>query len=273
MAGNFNTILAVIDPTTDIQRALARACGLARDTGASVHAYLCCYSAESVDDYAALRRVELARHQAWLEVLLATHAHAGVTITREVEWHEDWRESIARAAARRGADLVIKSSFRRSAVRRRLLESSDWALLRHARCPVLLVKQDDVQPYACVLAACAPLSADAPHRALDVEVVALARGIAGTRAVLHAVTACDAADRHGASRALAARAGVAPDAAHAVVADPADAIVDCAALLTADLVVMGSVARGGLGALGRGNTAERALDRLDTDLLVVTLHQ
>jgi universal stress protein E len=61
--------------------------------------------------------------------------------------------------------------------------------------------------------------------------------------------------------------------AHAIVAAPEDAIVDCAALIGADLVIIGSVARDGLGALTGGNTAERALDNLDTDLLVVTLRR
>jgi hypothetical protein len=68
----FNTILAVIDPTTDNQRALDRALSLAGQGGATVHAYLCCYSNARVEDFAALQRVEVARHEAWLAAL-ATH--------------------------------------------------------------------------------------------------------------------------------------------------------------------------------------------------------
>lgn len=97
----FNSILAVIDPTTDSQRALERALGVATSSGASVHAYLCCYSDARSDDFAALRRAEVARHEMWLNALAARYAAQGKTFSFEVEWSDDWRESVASAATRR----------------------------------------------------------------------------------------------------------------------------------------------------------------------------
>lgn len=269
----FNTILAVIDPTTDNQRALDRALGLA-GAGASVHAYLCCYSDARADDFAALQRAEVARHEAWMTALAARYRSAGHAFSVEVEWSDDWRESIARAAARHGADLLVKSSYRHSPARRRLLKTSDWLVLRRARCPVLLVKQDVVAPLRCVLAALDIEAADDAHRGLAGDILALARQLSAsaTDCALHVVCACAAQDRHRQATRLAALAAVDADCAHALVAKPEDAIVDCATLVAADLVVIGSVARHGLAALARGNTAERALDHLDADLLVVTSH-
>jgi len=271
----FNSILAVIDPTTDTQRALDRALGVAAVSGAAVHAYLSCYSAVRSDDFAGLQRAELARHEMWLKDLAARYGAQGKAFSFEVEWSDDWRESIARAAARRGCDLIVKSTFRHGAVRRRMLKSSDWVVLRRARCPVLLVKHEQPTPLRCVLAAVDIAADDDAHRQLNTEVVALARQLAASASdcVLHAVSACAAEDRHTQGLQLARVANVAADFAHAVVATPENAIVDCAALVGADLVIIGSVARAGLGALTGGNTAERALDNLDTDLLVVTLRR
>lgn len=271
----FNAILAVIDPTTDMQRALDRALSLGSATGATVHAYLSCYSDARTDDFAALERAEVARHESWLSTLAARYRANGQSFSMEVEWSDDWRESIARAAQRRRCDLIVKSTYRHSAVRRRLLKTSDWEVLRHAACPVLLVKQEFVAPLRCVLAAVDIEAEDDAHRQLNTSIVALARQLRASAddCVLHAVAACDSRDRHDQTTRLAALSGVENEYAHAVVATPEDAIVDCAALVAADLVIIGSVARHGLGVFGGGNTAERALDVLDADLLVVTLRR
>lgn len=271
----FNSILAVIDPTTDNQRALERALGVAAANGAAVHAYLCCFSSARADDFAGLQRVEIERHASWLATLAARYAAQGQTFTHEVEWSDDWREGIARAAARRGCDLIVKSTYRHHPARRRLLKTSDWVVLRRAACAVLLVKQERATPLRCLLAAVDVEADDDAHRQLNTDIIAGATQLksGATDCVLHAVSACQGNDRVGQAARLAAMAGVEPAYAHALVATPEDAIVDCAALVAADLVIIGSVARHGLGALTHGNTAERALDRLDADLLVMTLRR
>ena len=271
----FNSILAVIDPTTDNQRALERALGLAAAHGATVHAYLCCFSSAKADDFAGLQRVEIARHASWLATLAARYAAQGQTFTHEVEWSDDWREGITRAAARGGCDLIVKSTYRHHPARRRLLKTSDWVLLRRAACPVLLVKQEHAMPLRCILAAVDVEADDDAHRQLNTDIIACATQLksGASDCVLHAVSACQGSDRLRQATRLAAMAGVEPAYAHALVATPEDAIVDCAALVEADLVVIGSVARHGLGARTHGNTAERALDVLDADLLVVTLRR
>lgn len=271
----FNSILAVIDPTTDTQRALDRALSLSATGGASVHAYLCCYTDARADDFAALRRAEVARHEMWLEDLATRYRARGKAFSFEVEWSDDWRESIATAAARRACDLIVKSTFRHAPVRRRLLKTSDWMVLRQAHCPVLLVKQERPAPLRCVLAAIDVMADDDAHVQLNDAVIALARQLAASAApcALHAVSACRGHDRHHAAARLAQLAGVESECAHAVIASTQDAIVDCAALLEADLVVIGSVAREGLAAMTDGNTAERTLDKLDSDVLVVTLRR
>jgi universal stress protein E len=58
-------------------------------------------------------------------------------------------------------------------------------------------------------------------------------------------------------------------ALHVAPSSPTRAILECAARLTPDLTVLGSVSRGGVAGLVVGNTAERVLPRLDGSLLVI----
>jgi len=54
-----------------------------------------------------------------------------------------------------------------------------------------------------------------------------------------------------------------------MVGDPADEIVSLAQESDVDLLVMGAVARSALGRLLIGNTAEKVLDAVDCDLLII----
>ena len=130
-------IFAVIDPTTDNQIALVRAGKIAgRNENIAVHVYEALYSNQENSDKDALRRVETARHQAWLESLVAPLRESGIKVDVEIEWTSDWRDAIAPAAQRAGADLIIKAATAHSGAERRLLKTSDWSLLRNAPCPV-----------------------------------------------------------------------------------------------------------------------------------------
>ena len=60
----------------------------------------------------------------------------------------------------------------------------------------------------------------------------------------------------------------APAEIHIGATSPTEAVLSGAEQLASDLVVMGTVARGGIPGFVIGNTAERLLDRLDTSLLV-----
>lgn len=264
-------LLAIVDPTTDDQRALRRALHIARRGGAAVHAFLSCHSTADAADPEALRRVEVARNGLWLDDLLRSMDTEGVTVTQEVAWSDDWRASFASAAERAGCDAIVKSTHTHSAPRRRLLKTSDWALLRSAHCPVLLVKRASVAPSRRILVAVNPGVEDAAHQALNVQIADIGRTLTEGRGdlELHAVCAYSGSDRFTHPPELAEFAGIDESRAHCKAGDPEDVITALAAELDAELVVLGTVGRSGLGGLTKGNTAERILDRLETDVLVV----
>lgn len=272
MTLQINKILAVIDPTTDKQRALTRALNVAQRADATVHAYLCCYSTVETDHFLAMKRAELARHEAWLEKLVASENLDGIEVTTQVEWSEDWRQALANSAAQYDCDLIVKSAYEHSTPGRFLLKTSDWAVLRKAKSPVLLVKRDSIAPVRRILIAINPKVEDPAHRQLNDDIISAGKQITEDRDdfELHAVCAYTGSEAFTHPPELAKLVGIDADKAHCTAGSPDDVIVDCAKLLETELVIIGTVSRSGIQALTKGNTAERALDRLDTDVLVIT---
>ena len=265
-------IFCVIDPTTNNQRALDRARFVASGNNAHIHAYICIATpmADAAEDRRALQEAEIARHEAWLERLVTPLREEGREVTTEVECRDEWRDALAPAAERAGADLIIKSAYRRSALRRRLLKTSDFILLRSANCPVLLVKTDRIGKLDRVLAAVNIAIEDDAHRQLTDRVIDIARTVAETAdAELHCVNAYSGSLNFVHPPDLAKRAGIERRQAHVGDAEPAELIAQVAEKIEAPLVVIGSVARRGVSGAVVGNTAEKILDTVPADILTI----
>lgn len=264
-------IFVVIDPTTPNQIALARAADIARGTGIDIHAYICINENYSgVEDSAAMREAEVARHEAWLAGLIRPLVDSGLSVTAEVECKDDWREALAPAAARAKADLIVKESRRRTPLQRRFLKTADWILLRNVECPVLLVKSLRQGPLTHILAAVNLNARDAAHQALTEIVIESSRALAdSTGAELHAVNAYADQMHFVHPPDLAKRLGIDRARAHVMQGEPENVIAEIANNLGSPLVVISSVARRGVSAAIVGNTAERILDTLDCDVLTI----
>jgi len=265
-------IFAVIDPTTDKQAALTSAEWIAsQDSAVSLHVYEAIYSATDNVDAEALQRAELSRHRAWVESLVEPMRAAGNDVTVEVEWTNKWRDAIAPAAERAGAELIVKAASSHSGAGRRLLKTSDWTLLRNSHCPVYLVKNDTIETAAKVLVAVDMKRDDELHNALNEKVLAFGRAIVDAipDSSLHAVTAYPNADNFVYPGDLATRAGIESNQAHAIEGSPESVIPEVAEQIDASIVIIGTAAREGLKAAVIGNTVEKVLDALDSDILTV----
>jgi universal stress protein E len=265
-------IFCVIDPTTNNQRGLNRAASVARNSGAEIHAHVC-FSVPSgvrANDKDSLREAEQSRHEAWVERLVAPLQSEGLKISTEVECDEDWRSALIAAAKRSEADLIVRSSFRRSALQRRVLKTTDWALLREAHCPVLLVKTERIGKLEKVLVALDIKDKDETHKTLTDQVIAHARSVAErSGAELHAVNAYQGAMSFVHPPDLAKRVGIERSMAHVGDGSPEAIIAKEAEKLGSPLVVIGSLARKGVSGIVVGNTAERILDDINADVMVV----
>jgi universal stress protein E len=302
----FNPILAVIDPTTYGESAASKAARLAKETGSRLHLLVCDYEAAFADDPLydsdSLRRQRtayLAERKGPLDELARRYRAHGCEVSTAVHWSARLHDGILDVAAELEPGLVVKDTHYHTALRRSLFTNTDWHLIRECPWPLLLAKPGDWHEEPRVVAALDLEGVRGKSAALDDSIVAAAERLRGAlRADLHLVHACNdaallaAAAAPGtrpmpegidttellrmehrrleaalaslteARRARATRIHVQPGSAVAV-------LLELAGKLAADVVVMGAVSRSDLRARVLGSTAERTLDRLGCDLLVV----
>lgn len=267
-----DTILCIIDPTTNQQRALQRAEYVARQSGAKVRALLCFTppAGTDTDDGNEFQAAEHRRHELWVEDLVKPLKVADIDVSIDLRASPDWRDAISAAVRDTDADLVIKATSPRSALRRRLMKTSDWLVLRESSVPVLFVKRSGSAPIERVLAAVNITARDDAHVRLTDMVLATGRDAADQLgAELHVVNAYVDSKNFIHPPDLAKRAGVERQRAHVGDADPEDLIAEISEKIDASLVVIGSVGRKGMAAAVVGNTAERILDTVTADILTL----
>ncbi len=302
--GEISQILCVVDPTADKQPAVERAALVARATGAELKLFICYYNEyltrEWLFDAPTLdtTRKELEESQEkYLEELAAPLRSGGLAVRTGVLWDRPLHSGISRHAAAIGADLVFKDTHSHSAVSRALFSNTDWNLIRSCASPLWLVKPEPLPDKPTFIASIDPMSEHDKPAALDDEILMLAGTLAkATGAELHVFHSYDPRLAVSAATANAYLPVSLPlgeiaermqkrhkerfdevigfhniDAAHAhLVAGAAhEELPELARKLDAALVVMGAVARGRLERLFIGSTAERTLEHLPCDLLIV----
>jgi len=218
-----------------------------------------------------------------------------VKASASVEWDFPPYEAIVRRCIRARADLIIAECHKGRRLAPWLIHLTDWELLRASPVPVLLLKNGRPWRKRTLLAAVDPSHAHAKPTRLDALIVAqakqLSRKLGGALHVMHANfpalfglslgdPSMDGAtfqatfdqltdtDRK-AFASFARTAHIPPARRHLVNADPVSAIPRIARKVGADLVIMGAVSRSGLKRMLIGNTAERVLNDLPCDVLVV----
>jgi universal stress protein E len=283
-----NTILVVIDAgAASNQPALARAAWLAQRAGARLELFACEYDPDvRVSGAGAGIRDRLVERQcANLESLAAPLRAQGIGVSVDVVWDHPFEAAILAKAAAHDYWLVAKDAHHHNLAQRTLLTNVDWHLIRECPVPLLLVKDRKLAAEPNVLAAVDPLNEHDKPAALDERIYTfsaeLARVLRGHLHVVHAyATPLGAelppdsvkliADQHRAAMktfldthaALEGRPHLYEGAAH-------ECLQQAAKEHAADFVVMGAVARRGLKRLFIGSTAERVLDRLPCDLVII----
>jgi universal stress protein E len=234
-----------------------------------------------------------------LEALADDLRTDGLEVTTHVHWENPLHAGIVHRVREFLPDLVVKDTHYHAPLRRALFTNTDWHLIRSCPAPLLLAKSADWPAMPRILAALDPdLRHDKPA-ALDSDLLdtatLLARALGGSVEAVHAffpaallaatsglagvplatdATATDLIENErtrvsAAMRAVADVAGLDPGAVRVLQGSAPEVLLRCAADTKAALVVMGGVARGRLRELFVGSTAERVLDRLPCDVLVV----
>jgi universal stress protein E len=286
------TILVVIDLTAGSrQPALERAAWLAKQAGGRLELFACDYDPDldggriiGAAGAGARERLLQKRHAA-LDELAAPLRGQGLEVTVDVVWDHPFERAIVRKAAAHDYWLVAKDTQHHNLIQRTLLTNVDWHLVRECPAPLLLVKDRRLGAVPNVLAAVDPLNEHDKPAALDDRIFTfsadLARVLRGQLHVVHSYSSPLGAelppgvtkvigDEHRAAMrkfldrhaALAARSHLYEGLAH-------DSLQKAAQDHAADFVVMGAIARRGLKRLFIGSTAERVLDRLPCDLVII----
>ncbi|BFM13719.1 universal stress protein UspE [Simiduia litorea] len=284
MAGN--KLLVVIDPLTDDQMALGRAVKLALEINASLHLFCCTYlSEDELLEYSSRKDAKHSQVQEtkdWLQELAQPIKNQGLEVSCEVVWNQRWEMMVAQAAGRVDATLIVKSSFQHSALSRKFKHTSDFYLMRAAPCPVLLVKSDEAWQNSIILAAVSLNEHEPEHDVLNNRILTQAQRLAkATGFELHLVSAIEKTPNfvklfhllehsEAPDQQLAAeRFGIPSANMHLREGKAKAVITDLTQELHADLLVIGTAARAGVQATLVGNTAEKILDKVETDVMVV----
>jgi universal stress protein E len=289
-----NTILVVVDPTAGShQPALDRAAWLARLSGARLELFTCDYDPDVDSGRLAsvwvpepgAREQILLRHRRHLEELAKPLRAGGLTVTVDVAWAHPLDVAVIAKAAAHDYWLVAKDTHHHNVLQRTLLTNVDWHLIRECPAPLLLVKDRKLAAAPNVLAAVDPLNAHDKPAALDERIynfaTDLARTMRGELHVVHAFSApmgvelppdvravIESEHRAAMERFLDSHP---PLVGHSYLYEglPHECLQQAAKEHDADFVVMGAVARRGLKRLFIGSTAERVLDRLPCDLVII----
>lgn len=245
-----------------------------------------------------------ASYQTRLQVLSAPFIADRIDVTTRVEFGKPLSTVILDRVKSVRPSLVIKDTHHHSLLRRTLLTNTDWHLIRDCQAPLLLVK---AQPWGEELRISAAVDpghpADQPA-ALDHALVdsaeRLARGFGTATQIVHCWSPInliamgamgglggvidgvqmgvppeliDAERKLDAERLehLARVHGIPRDRVHLRAGTAVDELPAYAAQTRVDVLAMGALARSGIDRVFIGHTAERLLETLPCDVLVIKL--
>ena len=297
-------ILIVVDPRSNEQPAAERAAWLAERLSASLELFICDYdpnidvgrvSTVWIDQPAREKLLGILREK--LEAIAAPLRERGLEVAVDVAWDHPLEDGIERKVVACQPWLVAKDTHHHNVLKRTILSNTDWYLIRQCPAPLLLVKPDPVAENPKVFAAVDPLHAHDKPATLDNEIVkcakTLADGIGGELHVLHtymvpapsnvpegawiaqrAQIVEDVKHEHrDAFTEFLAPYAIPDDRAHLVEGAAYERIPEITEREGAGVIVMGAVSRSGLDRIFIGSTAERVLDRLPCDVLIVKLRE
>lgn len=290
--------LLVLLQSAEPEPALARAVFLARETNATLELFLSDQSPSRLSiGQAGLRASsacgDLRGTQATLEAV-ADRLVKGerLTVATEVASSRDPIEAIMEKVRQTRPDMMVKTTRHDSTLTRTLFNSTDWHLVRSCPCPLMLVnghEWENRRIIACVDPAHIHSDAETLDDAIMEAAQMLAYRLRGELHVFHSIEMLPepifrllfprssyidyertTADEHeDLVEDLIRRFGIGCSRVHYAVGRPAETLPAFASAMQASLVVIGGVAKGALESLFIGNTAEKVLDDLDCDVLVV----
>jgi len=282
-------VVVVIDPDRESQPALDKLVALARLAEFDIRMVACDYTQYLVEGYyfdavdiPRLRQEYLTERKAALETIAEPLRENGLNVETDAFWGHPGYEMLIRDAVEYGADLLIHNTRRHSALSRMFLSNDDWQLVRCSPIPLLLVKEKPWKDHPVMLAAVDPKHSRHKPQGLDHKILAVSEHIAnnllGKVMVMHSFNEIplsgtymkEAREQHQAAfDRLMADFDIPPEQRFLVEDAPEFGLQQLEAEVDADLIVMGAISRSLVSDVFIGNTTERVLDYLESDVLIL----
>jgi universal stress protein E len=299
-------ILAVLDPTTGSQPALAKAATLARRSGAALELFICDFdpalSGQPLFDSDRLRELReefVSERLEYLEDVAEDLRATGLAVETHVHWDNPLYRGVVRRVEESLPDLVVKDTHYHSALRRTLFTNTDWSLIRTCPAPLLLAKGGDWPDSPRIVAALDPEHLGDKPAALDHDILdwasLVAERMGGEVHAVHAFfpaallaattgmagmplaggfTVAEVVETErrrlaGSLAGLVGGHGLSGERVRLEQGSATEVLPRVTEALGAALLVMGAVSRSRLQEVFLGSTAERVLERTGCDVLVV----
>jgi universal stress protein E len=231
-----------------------------------------------------------------LDTLTEELKRNGLRVEVDVRWDHPLHEGVLRKTYETNPALVIKDTHYHPAIKRSIFSSTDWNLMRDCPAPLLMVKSRELSETPTVIAAVDPVHRNDRAAGLDHAIIAAARDLAnaigGDLQVFHAfdpAPSVSAAARRVPSMSVDVQEVIETvrrqhqealnqlTKDHSIPADniqfqqgpPNHTLVATAIQRNADFVVMGTASRSASTRMFLGGTAERVLDHIPCDMLLI----
>ena len=299
-------VLVVMDPADGESFALGRGRRLAAALGSPLELFACEFDqAMEGSHFRITERLEAARtarveaRRAWLESVAGPLRAEGLEVRTEAVYANPRHEAVARRALETGAAFVVMRTHFHEWLTRATLSAADWQLIRICPAPLMLVKGGTWPEAPNLLAAVDPSHRDDRHARLDHTIMDLAEqldtALNARTWVAHCIFSMASLESTAALSMMPEALGSSPEdyagdlvqqlraavlrllegrkvpasRMRIVEGRPEKELPRLVDELEIDLLITGGISRSRIEQVFIGGTAERLLDRIGCDLLVV----
>lgn len=294
-----NKILVIVDPKHDKQPALKRAAWLAKQASATLELFLVEYNS-SFDSFHLFGSSEnkgkeslLANKKEWLDVLAKPYRDEGIAINTIVHWNKVAYKEVLDYAKTTKPDIIFKSAYSENMLKRLFITNSCWQLIRHCTTPLWLVQHSKWEGER-ICSALDPMHVSDKPAYLDNELIKITEELSNILNMpanyLHSYAAMPRPQLFGGEQTKAYDQylknftkehkdafekllnhypEITKQQQFLIEGFAEEVIPNFVKDHQVGLLIMGAVARGSLDNLLIGHTAERVLEAIDCDLLVI----
>lgn len=302
------TILVVVEPDNHPHEVVGRGCWLAELTNCDLQLLLCDPDVSAMRHglFVSNEARDLAQHirtaqQEMIEDIAKPALDRGINVTTNILEQRPVADAILQLALETDPSYVIKGTEYHSVAERAIFVDTDWQLIRTCPYPLWLVKPREMQEQPVIIAAVDPVHSHDKPAKLDQLIIESAKTITGAANgevhLFHTYQSIVGIGREATKTfkpielpvdelskriqqehreqldALATENGIDADHVHQLPGSPKDVLPAFARKQNADVIVMGALARWGLRRMIIGSTAEKVLDHLPCDILIVRLSE